>query len=119
MPYYNRNPKKERRRWRELRRQNHGHLRICVYPRYNGKENGSYDNGLKVESLGFRDNGKENGSYHNRFYRDYIGLYKVYSGITENRNYYNGLYRAIYRGYIGTMEKNIETTIMGYIRFRV
>ena len=36
----------------------------------------------------------------------YIGLYK--DNGKENGNYYNGLHR----GYIGTMEKNMETTIL-------
>ena len=57
----------------------------------------------------------------------YQGLYRGYIGVIlglywdngkENGNYYNGLYRGyigLYWGYIGIMEKKMETTIMGYI----
>ena len=68
------------------------------------------------------DNGKENGSYYNGLYRVYIGLYWGSMGDNgkENGNYYNGLYRVyigLYWGYIGIMEKKMETTIMGYIGY--
>ena len=42
----------------------------------------------------YRDNGKENGNYYNALHRDYIG-------------YILGLYL----GYIGIMERKMETTI--------
>ena len=44
-----------------------------------------------------------------------LGLY--WDNGKENRNYYNGLYRVLYWGYIGILEKKIETTIMGYIGY--
>ena len=44
------------------------------------------------------DNGKENGNYYNGLYRDY----RVYTGVILG----------IYRGYIGIMEKKMETTIV-------
>ena len=46
-----------------------------------------------------------------------LGLY--WENGKENGNYYNGLYIGVmlglYWGYIGRMEKNMETTIMSYI----
>ena len=74
---------------------------------YNGKENGNYHLGLRVQGLGFRnfvlglcgDDGKENG-----IYRDYIGFYRDY--------------RVYIGGYIEIMEKKMETTIMGYMRVK-
>ena len=41
------------------------------------------------------DNGKENGNYYKGLYRDYRGI--------------------VFKGYIGRMEKKMETTVMGYI----
>ena len=48
---------------------------------------------MEVQQGIYRDNGKENGNYRN--YRDYIGI--IYGS---------------YKGYMGIMEKKMETTII-------
>ena len=56
------------------------------------------------------DNGKENGNYYSM-----LGLY--WDNGKENGNYYSIL--GLYWGYTGTMEKKMETTIMGDIGVRL
>ena len=66
----------------------------------------------------YRDNGKENGNY-----RDYIGfrVYWGYIGIMEKKMETTTMglyrdYRVYYWGYIGIMENQMETTMMGLYR---
>ena len=93
----------------------------------NGKENGNYYNGLYIGVMlglywgyiGRMEKKMETTimGYILRLYRVILGLY--WENGKENGNYYNGLYIGVmlglYWGYIGIMEKKMETTIMGYI----
>ena len=56
----------------------------------------------------YRDNGKENGNYYNGLYRGYMGVYR--DNGKENGNYYS-----ILGVYMGIMENQMETTIVGVI----
>ena len=60
------------------------------------------------------DNGKENGNYYNGLYRGCIGLYWGYIGIMDKKMETTilGYILGLYRGYIGILDKKMEATIV-------
>ena len=86
-----------------------GDTRSLDYSSYrdNGKENVNYYDVIRVILGLYRDNGKEDGNYYNVI-GVILGLYR--DNGKEDGNYYN--VKELYWGYIGIMEKNMETTIM-------
>ena len=64
----------------------------------------------------YRDGGKENGNYYNRVYfRVITGMMEKNMETTIVGYTYIYIYTRIYKGYIKMMEKKMEPTIVGYI----